>query len=213
MAVQNGDVVTVTIETAMSAALARLPFDAILGIDIPIGLPRSGDRPCCREARRLLGLRASSVFPVPVRPCLDAGSREAASDLQARIDGRRISVQAWNILPKIREIDALLKAQPLLRGRVFEVHPELCFTRWAGSPMQHSKKTSAGRTARETLIDRRWPGARKQALPVIRGNAVPDDLNDAFAALWTAQRIAAGNACYLNSPDLDAEGLPMRIVS
>ena len=51
-------------------------FD-LVAIDIPIGVLdafKTGGRRCDREARRLLGIRGSSVFPAPVRPALGAAS-------------------------------------------------------------------------------------------------------------------------------------------
>ena len=48
-------------------------------------------------------------------------------------------------LPKIREVDSLLRESAKARRAVREVHPEICF--WAlagGRPMRHSKKTERG---------------------------------------------------------------------
>ena len=38
-----------------------------------------------------------------------------------------------------------------------------------------------------------------------------DDLNDAFAALWTARRIATGTARVLSSQSIDKYGLRMEM--
>jgi predicted RNase H-like nuclease len=66
----------------------RLCDGAVLAIDIPIGLPTRDDRACCKEARRFLGKRRSSVFTVPVRACLSAGSyEEASARIARRTDG------------------------------------------------------------------------------------------------------------------------------
>ena len=54
-----------------------------------------------------------------------------------------LSIQAFGILGKIREVDRLMT--PALQGRVYEAHPELAFRSLAGAPMRHSKKTPAGR--------------------------------------------------------------------
>ncbi len=91
------------VATTVREALDRLPRDTVLAIDIPIGLPKAGDRPCCRQARKLLQARRSSVFPVPVRACVAARTHDEAKEMHYRADGRKISAQAWAILPKIRD--------------------------------------------------------------------------------------------------------------
>ncbi|MGB5443249.1 MAG: DUF429 domain-containing protein, partial [Gammaproteobacteria bacterium] len=99
-------------------------------IDIPIGLMESGreERECDRLARQLLGpRRASSVFPSPARRTLDAVTYEEALRLNRAQTERGISLQTWNITPKIREIDDLLTEHPCLIGVIRECHPELCF--------------------------------------------------------------------------------------
>ncbi len=194
-------------------ALDRLPADTVLAIDIPIGLPKAGDRPCCKEARRVLQARRSSVFPAPVRACIDARNHDEARDLHSRADGRRISAQAWAIVPKIREVDELLRADHSLRRRIYEMHPEVSFCRWQGEPMKHPKKKTPGHLEREALIDGVWPGERIRLWEKVRREASRDDFNDAFSALWTARRITEGTAVQLVSAELDQEGLPMRIVS
>jgi predicted RNase H-like nuclease len=124
-----------------------------------------------------------------------------------------ISAQAWAILPKIKEVDELLRSDYNSRRRIYEMHPEVSFCRWGGRPMQYRKKKSAGYAEREALIDHLWPGERARLWNTVRGKAARDDFNDAFAALWTARRIADGSAVELTSPEHDQEGLPMRIVS
>jgi predicted RNase H-like nuclease len=79
--------------------------------------------------------------------------------------------------------------------------------------MKYPKKKKAGYQEREALVDGVWPGERMRLWDSVRGEAARDDFNDAFAALWTARRIKNGTAVELASPEHDAEGLPMRIVS
>ncbi len=192
----------------------RLPVGAVLGIDIPIGIPTRHDRACCKEARRLLGKRRSSVFTVPVRACLFGASYEEASALHRQADGRGMSKQAWGILDKIGEVDTYLRGSKSPTVRIFEVHPEVSFARWGNAPMAHHKAEPAGRAEREALIDQQWPGEREALWASLGPGVRRDDLNDALAALWTARRIACGTAIEMpTSPVYDALGLPMRIVS
>ena len=198
--------------------LASVRELAVLAIDIPIGLTEAGRRACDDDARKLLGWpRRNSVFPAPVRAALVARTREEASTITFAKDGRKVGTQAWAIYPKIREIDEALRAlPPARRCRVVEVHPEVCFWAWqGGKPMLLSKKVREGRAKREQLVARHF-GARVFAearARFLKKDVASDDILDAFAALWTAERIARGEArCLPERPPRDAVRLPMRIV-
>ncbi len=212
---EAAEVVLEVFPDARTLILAR-PQPSVLALDAPIGLPGAGPRDCDRLARRLLGApRSSSVFAAPIRPALSARSQDEASERTQRIDGRRVAAQAWNLYPRIREIDALLRAQPGLRERVREAHPEVCFWAWnAGRPMQFGKKTPEGRDERRALVDAHFGvGAASRALERRPAGVAIDDVLDAFAALWTAERVARGAGRTLPaSPPSDAVGLRMEMV-
>ncbi|HKJ89435.1 MAG TPA: DUF429 domain-containing protein [Gammaproteobacteria bacterium] len=185
-----------------------------VGVDIPIGLPASGARACDREARRLLGRsRGSSVFPAPIRPLLEAGSYEEACAIGERVHGRKLSRQAWNILPRVREVDEFLLDVSDRATWIREVHPEVSFALWnRRSPMTHNKKTPAGRAEREALAQKVFGTGWRAALPA--SGYAPDDALDALAVLWSARRIAAGTALRLpDEPERDPRGLPMGILA
>lgn len=194
--------------------LDRIP-GALIGIDIPIGLPDHGARSCDVQARKLLGRpRASSVFPAPLRACLIAGDHSSLSSLHRAIDGRGLTKQAFFLLPKIRQVDEFLRSDPAVASSVREVHPEVSFAIWnGGQPMRFNKAKVDGRRERERLIEREWPGERERLKRELSGNSfAADDLNDACAALWSARRIAAGHArVFPGEIQRDSMGLPMRI--
>ncbi len=199
-----------------SAVLDTLPSDAFVAIDIPIGLTDAGPRDADRDARRLLGrVRASSVFPAPARAALAATTYSDACARHEQADGRRMSHQAFNILAKVREVDAVMASNPALQARVREASPELSFATWNGGvPMQHRKTRPEGRNERAALIDAAWPGARARVWSVVRGLAAADDLHDAFATMWTARRVRDGVARAVPAvPVMDAHGLRMEIVA
>lgn len=193
----------------------RLGRPAAAAIDMPIGLTGSGPRACEREARKLLGRpRASSVFPVPARPLLSARDYAHACRIGLRTDGRKPSRQSWSIFPKIREVDAFLRSHAGLPARVWEAHPEVSFRALGGRRAPaHPKKTAEGRRERERLVRSHFGRALHDALECLPvGGWGMDDLLDAFAVLWTAQRIADGTAVTLPSnPPSDAFGLRMAI--
>lgn len=206
------------VELAADAhALAAATEDcAVVAIDIPIGLPDSGPRVCDRQARELLAERRSSVFPAPPRPVLAADDYGQACAISQDVDGKKISRQAWNITPRIADVDALLAERPELRTRFFEVHPELCFRAMnSGIPMHHPKRRALGRDERRRLLARYLRAERVDLLfeELVRAAAAEDDLADALAAAWTAARIQRGTAHRiptLRTPT-DARELPMQI--
>lgn len=200
---------------SLAELFGAVPYLAVVAIDIPIGLLdayRRGGRPVDQDARRRLKQRASSVFPAPVRPVLAAQSYADACDISRRsaADGRAIGIQCFNIVPKIREVDDFLHTRSDLRDRVFEIHPELCFTALAGAPMRNPKATTEGQAERAQhlraafpTLDRLIEQARRERIPLV-------DLLDAAAACWTALRCANGTAESLADPiPHDSRGLPM----
>ncbi|MGH7254449.1 MAG: DUF429 domain-containing protein, partial [Nitrospirales bacterium] len=194
--------------------MAVTPRPSVIAVDVPVGLldrPQPGGRLCDREARRLLGWRASSVFSPPCRTVLRANRYE-------EVRGSGLTVQAFGILPKIREVDRVMT--PGRQDWVFEAHPELAFAAMAGRPMRWNKKTYEGRRERLRVLDRTLPDALgipqeqlRQGLSVYPRRLVAvDDVIDAYALLWAAYRIAAGRAVRLPwSPRADRRGLRMEI--
>jgi predicted RNase H-like nuclease len=150
-----------------------------------------------------------------------ATSYSHACQLGKDADGRKLSQQTYAILRKIREVAAFLREDPKRQNLVREVHPEVSFWAWnGGRPMAHPKRRKTGepplgKTEREALVIPRynkWYSAAQSALP--HGAYAYDDLLDAFAALWTAERIMTGKSVVLpDKPVLDSSGLRMEIVA
>jgi predicted RNase H-like nuclease len=186
---------------------------ALAAIDIPIGLPDKGAREADGEARKFIGRRASSVFPCPIRPALDAASWQEACEITYEHNGHRISKQTFAIIPKIRAVDECVRSTDL-RHRLFEVHPEVSFASLQGSPTLLAKKDARGHEQRRALIAKYFgPEAFASVVAQIGSRSVTaDDIADAFAALWSAERILAGTAQRLpNDSAVDFYGLPMHI--
>ncbi len=178
-------------------------------IDIPIGLPSLVPRSCDREARRLLGPRRSSVFPAPVRAALAAGSYAQSCAVSRHTCGRAMSKQLYNILPKIREVDALQSS--VLQAQLFEMHPELSFTVLAGAPMRFNKRTADGRAERVSALRAAF-GDLSPVLGTPPAGAKPDDVLDALVGAWTARRFVARRHLRLGG-ELDQRGLRMEIIA
>jgi predicted RNase H-like nuclease len=209
---------TGSIDSTVYATAAELLGRAhrVIAIDIPIGLPDCGSRTCDELARRMLGRRACCVFPAPIRPMLRCANHAEASAVRRRWDGKGVSAQAWNIVHKVREVDLLLAANPALQDRVREVHPEISFMRWnGGAALLERKKSAAGKALRAALIASRFGEHAFADVRARHGRAqvADDDIHDAFAALWTADRIANGIADVIPARvQRDAAGLRMEIL-
>jgi predicted RNase H-like nuclease len=182
-----------------------------VAIDIPIGLAEDGARRADVEARQWLGPRRSSVFPAPVRSVLTATTYDEACSLSRATCGKAISKQLFNILPKIREVDALVT--PQRQQRLFEMSPELSLAVLAGAPMTHPKTTPAGRAERIDALGRVFNAEEiERHLTTAPRGARRDDILDAFAGAWTARRHVAARHLQLGG-DLDAHGLRMEVIA
>ncbi len=188
-------------------------------VDIPIGLSDGPEeRLCDREARRRLGPpRGSSVFSAPVRAALEARDYEEAKRISLAVKYKSLSIQSWSILPKIREVDALLQDCAKARAIVREVHPEICF--WAlagGNPMIHRKKDREGIDERIKVLQSVCPSVGQEFVRTC--NSVPrrkvgkDDILDAMAAALTAFGNPSGFRTLPERPPRDSLGLPMEMV-
>jgi predicted RNase H-like nuclease len=189
----------------------------VIAIDIPIGLTEQGARACDQAARSLLGQpRSSSVFPAPIRPALAARNREEADLITREADGRGVGAQAWNIYNRVRDMDGLLRSSNRLRERVYEAHPEVCFRALnGGRSMTYSKHRREGLDRRRCLIDQYFgsDSFARVRLAYPKAQVSDDDILDAFAVCWTANRILRSQAVSLpEHPPFDAHGLPMRIL-
>ena len=91
-------------EPVVAESLDDLPLTDtdIVIIDVPIGLPETGRRACDLEARTRLGRRWMTVFTGARRPLLSMANWKEAN-AWAKRDGEGVSLQLWNILPKIQE--------------------------------------------------------------------------------------------------------------
>lgn len=191
--------------------------EAIL-IDMPIGLPDMGRRACELAARRLIGPRRSSVFAAPRRPMLSFETYAEANAWGKSLGtdgGGGLSKQAWMLRPKIIEIDEAVS--PELQAVIGEGHPEVAFTRLAGRPCAHSKRTSEGKAERSAILqDSGVPGilglveCLRRELPR-QSQFSDDDALDAAALALSAAARTRGVALRLSDDARDVRGLVMEI--
>jgi predicted RNase H-like nuclease len=191
---------------------------ALILVDIPIGLPKAAnDRACDKAAREVLGPRRASVFPVPCRAAVYAPDYDAAIKINVRLTGKGIFRTTWNLIPRMRQVDEMLQADPGARGVIREAHPELLF--WGLNqkrPMASYKKDAAGEAERLEVLQRVYPGAKSHFLEIKKTlppkSAAPDDLLDALAVAITGFLGGTRLQTLPPSPERDSMGLPMEMV-
>lgn len=216
------------------ALLAALPGDAIVAVDMPIGLPdttASGGRGPETLVRPLLGQRQSSVFSIPSRAAVYAADavfsdlerwyaqhRLASEVARATSDPPRgVSIQAFGIFARIRELDTLLRARPDVRHRIFESHPELAFWQLNGGKAMDTPKKIRGRINPDGMEERRSLLAHAGQDRAFLDRRPPrgvgdDDFLDACAMALVAARIANGEATSFPSPPgVDSLGIRIAI--
>ena len=192
---------------------------SLILIDIPIGLREKGtkERLCDIEARKLLGRkRAMSVFPVPCRGALYAQNYKEACSINERITGRKLTIQTWNIIPRIREVDVLISKEISARSKIREIHPEVCFWALWGEPMKYSKKIDLGFFERKELLKSIFPYTDdiiNHSLYTYRRKEVKkDDILDALVAAVTATGGSDALASIPQRPEIDKKGVTMEMV-
>lgn len=183
--------------------------DCTMWVDIPIGLPPTGERTCDRLARKLLSSRGPTIFPVPVRDAVYAETYVKALEINRKFAGKGFSKQFWNIRNKVIEVDKLLRASETLRYRISESHPELCFFALAGRPLP-SKHSAEGLKARVELIEVFWNGA--MGIIEEAKNRLKVELHDLLDAFVLALSQMFPSASVPDEPEYDDHGIPMRIV-
>ncbi len=184
-----------------------------IGVDMPIGLPADGARESDGLARRLLGPRRSSFFPTPAHAVLTADSWDEALALSREASGKGISKQAFNLLPKVRQVRAAV--EPNDQPRFSEVHPETSFAVMAeaqGDVPLPPKKTPEGKRLRRELLAANLGEEILQAITEHdrRSGVALDDVFDAAAAAWTASRMVMGTAQVLGA-GVDPDGFALTV--
>ena len=170
-------------------AIDHVPDVAVIGVDMPIGLPDPGRRrPADEQARKYVGPRWQSVFMTPCMSLLESPSLADANRLAVAEGWSGISAQAYSLGRLILQVQPVADRD----ARVFEVHPEVSFVR-ANSDLtlKWSKHTWSGIALRRRILQD-------------HGIVIDDDIGEAGAAgvtdvldaaigAWSAGRIASGH--------------------
>jgi len=156
-----------SLKTAVDGIWEQVRDHQAVLIDIPIGLLEGENgqsaRLCDIEARKMLGKRASSIFPVPCRqavyvdpPAKETGWyshwHQAVNQLNKAHLGKGLPIQSLGIVSKIREVDECLQLHKAAQSVFLEAHPEWCFKLLKGQGLVHSKKTEEGQQERIAIL-------------------------------------------------------------
>ena len=180
-------------------------------IDMPIGL--SAERHIDQDLRQALKpVRHHSVFSTPVRAAVYSDEYVLAKSINKEATGKSISIQSWNICPKIKEVDQFIQVTSN-DFTAIESHPEYCFYRLnQNKHLQHKKSTPAGVDERIKLLHTykaEYTKAFELALKSFPIKAVEvDDILDALCLHLTGQHELG----YIkNEPIKDEKGITMQI--
>jgi predicted RNase H-like nuclease len=218
VAISHEDKVELRMERSLNALVPQFFHAKRVWIDMPMGLGgKEKQRTVEQEMRNLLKpFRHTSVFSPPVRNALNAKSYEEAKSIQKAYTGKAISIQTWNIHPKIQELDTLLIKYPAFQSIFFESHPEMCFMRWNDDkPLVEGKSSNPGLEKRKEILRKIIPDFdavfenAMQQFP--RKWVKADDILDALILMGNAR--LSKNANMISNPmPQDEQGIPIRIV-
>jgi len=181
----------------------------VAAIDMPIGLFDDGPRLADTGARKFLSPRGSTIFSAPARCTLTADSYEHACELSRSAIGKALSIQAFNLLPKVRELDELLT--PKDQSSIVESHPECCFAQMAGQPLLEPKHSPVGRSVRLLLLVEQFGDQFAKHWENRPGGVSPIDVLDAWSLAWSARRVNEGQASSFGDDRVDSAGKVARI--
>ncbi len=198
---RDGTFVRAMLASSLYEVVTASSGSTVIGVDIPLGLLPDRWRAADTIAAEQLGPRRGSVFRVPPRPVWQQTEFAAANRVCRELTGSGLSRQTWALRPKLLEANAIWDRHP---GLLFEGHPEVSFRAMAGAPLIHAKKTWAGQAKRRALLARHGITLPDELGPA--GQAPSDDVLDAAAVAWSANRVATGAAASHPDPPEELDG-------
>ena len=183
-------------------------------IDMPVGLNdivKKGGRNVDQFARNKLIKRKSSIFNAPSRMVLNAKDYSEANKISKKF-GIGLSKQSWNLIPKIKELDTILRSKR--KTVIYESHPELSFQEMNGGSLGFKKKEKEGIKERSKILlhnDFKASFIDEFVNKNIK-EYKPDDFLDACALFWSAIRTINGRELNIpDQPSFDSEGIIMQM--
>lgn len=163
--------------------------EALYLIDIPIGLSDSNTiRDVDQKLRSVIKHKASSVFTPPCRDAVYCDTYDKAKIKNIEIEGKSISIQAWNISSKIKEVDQFLLNNMIYNNMMTESFPELGFFQLnKEEPLKSNKKLPDGISERLEILKTHYPDTEKLYNKILnsyrRKIVQKDDILDAMCLM------------------------------
>lgn len=212
---QEGELTVKRYPTVAAIMEEHSEFNEFL-IDMIMGL--QGDKTQVRPeaaARSLLKERSSTLFPAPARQAVYAENTAGAYEENVRILGKKFTPLTVGIIPKIRELDEFLQANPKYKNVLKESHPEICFSILKGGVLRTKKSESDGIKERSEIIRRYLRGFDEEKATSL-GKTLKcktDDILDAVCLAIAANLTGQGHYSILpEKPMMDDTGLYMRLI-
>lgn len=184
-------------------------------IDMPIGLEdEEYTRECDRLLRKEVGSDySSSVFSPPIRPALVAPSYVEANMISYEYTEKKLSLQSWNITPKILLLDELLSTHAELSKKILESHPEHLFQILNKGMIYQKKNLKKGIKHRLSLVEENEPVVddffRDIKEEYRRNEVAEDDIVDAMVlALFAKWSIEKPIKTIPSEVEKDSKGFP-----
>ena len=165
-------------------------------------------------ARREMGGRSSSVFPIPSREAVNSEGEDSQKQANIRVLGKSLAKQSLAIIPKIKELDTFLREHPKYKFRILESHPEVAFARMNRAVVKSRKKDIVGFIERGHILSyylsaENLSGLREKAKTL---GCNPDDIMDATCLAVTAALNAHGLCETIPPvPEMDRYGFLMKM--
>lgn len=161
-------------------------------VDMVIGMGSEGNERNIEKLARekLKPNRTSSVFTPPCREAIYKEDYKSAKLKNITITGKSISIQAWNIVPKMKDVDQFILKNKTYQGKIYESHPEICFAGLNnGLPMKEKKSIKEGIFERINLIEKYYTKSNsifeKGRKEFMKKEVKDDDLIDAIVLAVT----------------------------
>lgn len=192
-----------------------LQSSSISLIDIPLGLENNkSSRICDKHLKEILKRKASSIFNAPVYDLLDCSDYKNACEISYKLTGKKISIQTWNIIPKIKDANCFVR-NSINNEIIREFHPEtgfLILNKYI--PLKYKKREKEGIAERIEILNR-FIDAEKYFAQISsntrRIEVAKDDILDAMCCAVNA-KFAKKFFPVPQNPDLDKFGIKKEII-
>jgi len=193
----------------------KLKASEVNFIDIPLGLETTkSTRTCDIFLKKILGKKSSTIFNAPIYSLLELSSYKEACSVSQKITGKKISLQTWYIIPKIKDANYFLQKCEN-KDLIKEFHPETgFFILNQKKHLKFSKKEKPGITERIFILNKYIDAGKiyeKICSETLRKDVARDDILDAICCAVKA-KFASKKITIPEISEIDKYGIKKEIV-